>query len=153
MRLKYLLFVVFAACSNQRPAAEKTSQCRINYQRNWDTREPIPTDHEIYQTYNTLSHALYYRRTQGTELEIWISYKTYCEPCVSQLPTYITNADLFPNAMVLPLKVIDCFYFVDADNREWHSPIEAKLAVEILRDPLRQGPPPDQILEWPPRKR
>lgn len=54
--------------------------------------------------------------------------------------------------MALPLKVIDCLYFVDADNREWHSPIEAKLSVEIIRDRLRQGPPADQVFEWPPRK-
>ena len=152
MRLTFAIVLASAACSN-RTATTKSSQCRIDYNRDWDAHEKLPTEHGLVQTYNSLSHDLYHQRNGGSNFELWPEYLEYCHPCVRQLPSQVSNNDLFPANMALPLKVIDCFYFVDANNREWHSPIEAKLSVEIIRDPSRQGPPADQVLEWPPRER
>ncbi len=140
------------ACTNRTSSIKKTEQCRVEYQRDWDTHEKLTTEHGLFQTYHTLSHDLYYQRSGERSFELWLNYQTYCEPCVAQLPAEIPNTELFPAGMALPPKVIDCFYFIDANNREWHSPIEAKLPVDIVRDPLLQGPPADQVLEWPPRK-
>lgn len=150
--MRFLQIVLFgaaiASCNTTHSlGAPALNVCVVDYgSRHWDLREMYPGGDSIQVTYHTVSHDLHSNLDAA-----WTSMEPYCGVCAKYISQTAASSDLFPRGMALPLKVIDCLYFVDAKGKPWHSPIAAKLTTFIVRDEARQGPPANQVLEWPPR--
>jgi hypothetical protein len=83
-----------------------------------------------------ISKALYFERkyVRG-KVQILAPHDTQaaCGACAALIPELTPVEDLFPQNLSLPLRVADCLFFIDAEGIEWHSAVEAKLAVEIVK--------------------
>lgn len=126
----------------------KTSTCKISYQRVWSK---LVSDGPLDgMGYHDVSYFLALDQSPGTTRLLWDYMSKFCAPCSAEIEPHLGEATLFPKDMALPLRIVDCLYFVDANGKQWHSPLEDKLEVELIRDAALQGPPPGPLPTWPP---